>query len=246
MEGLDRQPRHGDAFGAALLDVVDGGVGRFVLERDDGLVDAMDASIYFAEPEEWPEPADLTLGLVSGRALDVGAGPGRHTLALQARGHEVVALDVSATAIEVCRSLGAKETFLGSLTELVDSSPAPFDTILLLGHNLGLLESEPNAARLFGLMRRLLSPGGTVIGSGMNPYLTEDPVHIAYHERNRERGRLPGQARLRVRYRELAGDWFEYLYASPDELSNLAAHSGWETEIAATFDPSYLAVLRPT
>ena len=48
-------------------------------------------------------------------------------------------------------------------------------------------------------------------------------MHIAYHQRNRERGRLGGQLRLRLRYRELATEWFDYLVCSVAELEALLA-----------------------
>jgi SAM-dependent methyltransferase len=244
MDGPD-PPRSGDAFGAALLEALGGGEGVHVLERDDGFVDAMRASLYFAEPDGWPEPENETLDLVSGRVLDVGAGAGRHSLTLQRLGHEVVAIDVSEGAIEVCRARGVSRTFLGPLDEYAETGPGAFDTILLLGHNLGLLESRERSAAVFDLMSRLLAPGGSLVGSGMDPYLTNDPIHLAYHERNRQRGRSPGQVRLRVRHRDVAGDWFDYLYASPEELHDLAGESGWRMAEVAEFEPSYLAVLRP-
>ena len=42
-----------------------------------------------------------------------------------------------------------------------------------------------------------------LIAHGTDPYGTTDPVHVAYHRRNRDRGRLGGQLRLRLRYRLL-------------------------------------------
>jgi len=242
---LERGPQRGDAFGTALLDVMQGGDGIHIVERDDGLVEAMRASGYFDDPDAWPEPEATFLARIEGRALDIGAGAGRHSLALQHRGHQVVALDTSAGAIEVCRARGLNETFLGALDDYAGTSPGVFDAILLLGHNLGLLESAEQSEVLFSLMARLLAPGGVVIGSGMNPYLTDDPVHHAYQQQNRERGRYPGQIRLRIRHRDVAGDWFNYLFPSPEELGELAARSGWRIEDIIEPDPSYLAVLRP-
>ena len=54
-----------------------------------------------------------------------------------------------------------------------------------------------------------------------DPYATEDPAHLAYQERNRERGRMPGQLPLRVRYRDLIGPWFDYLIVSPNEMGTI-------------------------
>ena len=68
--------------------------------------------------------------------------------------------------------------------------------------------------------------GRSVAGSN-NPYATEDPAHLAYQERNRKRGRMPGQLRLRVRYRDLIGPWFDYLIVSPDEMGTILEGTEW-------------------
>lgn len=243
------EPRLGDVFGAALLDAFAGGRGTHVTERDDGFVDVMDATMYFLEPDlwsdAWPGHDEAALDLVHGRILDIGAGAGRHSLALQTRGHELVALDVSPGAVEVCRRRGVRHTFLGSIEEFADSDPPLFDAAVLMGNNLSLLGSPERSGSMLGTLRRLLHPAGTIVGACLDPYLTDDPVHLAYHQQNREQGRSPGQLTLRVRYRGLAGDWFDWLLMSPDELAVIADRAGWRLDDVTDPDPSYLAVLRP-
>lgn len=125
MSGHERSQRSGDAFGLAFLDRYHGGSGVHIIERDDGHEEAMNADLYFLDYYEWDTfhtaTAQDRLGveMVSGRILDVGAGAGRHALALQQRGHEVVALDVSPGAIEVCRDRGVEQVFLGTTEDLV-------------------------------------------------------------------------------------------------------------------------------
>ncbi|MEN8114039.1 MAG: class I SAM-dependent methyltransferase [Actinomycetota bacterium] len=251
MDALDRQPRPGDAFGLALLDYLHGGSGVHITERDDGQVDAMSGALYFAGFEEWADihfAAALdaaALEFVSGRVLDVGAGAGRHSLFLQQRGDEPVALDVSPGAIEVCRERGVGKTFRGRTDELASVDPEPFDAAILLGHNLAILGSAQSSGPFLDSLRRLLKPGGVVVGSLLDPYSTDDPIHLAYHERNRERDRMPGQIRLRVRFQDTAGDWFDYLFLSPSELEDLAERAGWRLEESTEPNPSYIAVLRP-
>ena len=43
----------------------------------------------------------------------------------------------------------------------------------------------------------------------------------------------------------LAGDWFDWLLMSPDELAIIAGRSGWRLGDVTEPDPYYLAVLRP-
>jgi hypothetical protein len=72
-------------------------------------------------------------------------------------------------------------------------------------------------------------------------------VHAGYHQRNRSRGRLGGQLRLRLRYRLLATDWFDYLVCSPAELEALLPGTGWRlTSIDTADHPYYLAVMELT
>jgi hypothetical protein len=39
-----------------------------------------------------------------------------------------------------------------------------------------------------------------IVGTILDAYRTSNPVHLAYHQRNRELGRMPGQLTMRVRY----------------------------------------------
>jgi hypothetical protein len=60
-----------------------------------------------------------------------------------------------------------------------------------------------------------------IVAASIDPHATEDPAHVADHERNRKRGRMPGRLRLRVRYRDLTGPWFDFLLVSPDEMASI-------------------------
>lgn len=242
---LSLQPVPGDAFGVALLAELEEGPACYIEERDDGLVWAAGAAAYFAGPDAWPDIDRQILERAEGRVLDVGAGAGRLTLALQEAGHRPVALDVSPGAIEVCAARGVRDTFLGTVDDLARCAPDPFDTIVLMGSNLALLESVWRAGPMLDTLRRLGSPDVSVIGSCRDPYLTTDPDHLEYHELNRSRGRMPGQVRMRVRFARMATEWFDYLFLSPAELETLTHAAGWEIEHVTDPDPGYLAVLRP-
>lgn len=240
------EPVVGDAFGASLIDALNGVGGDHVVERDDGFVDPASAEdVYFAGPEDWPAYDVTALDLVSGRVLDVGAGAGRHSLVLQQRGHDVVALDVSPGAIEVCRERGVHQVFLGPTSALADEDLAPFDAALLMGNGLELLGSPQAATGFLDTLRRLLTPGGIVVGTCIDPYLAEDEAHLRYQEQNRRAGRMSGQVTLRYRYKHLSTDWPENLLASARELRGLAAAAGWIVEDATEPGPGYLAVLKP-
>jgi SAM-dependent methyltransferase len=174
--------------------------------------------------------------------LDVGVGAGRVALELQSRGHEVVGIDVSPLAVEVARRRGVRHAEVCGFDD-VDESLGGFDTAVLFGNNFGLFGSRAGAKRR---LRRLRELGVTrILGASRDPYGTDDPVHLAYHARNRERGRMPGQLRIRVRYRGYASPWFEYLLVSPDEMAELAASGGWELVRVLEGEPVNVGVLEP-
>jgi hypothetical protein len=58
-------------------------------------------------------------------------------------------------------------------------------------------------------------------------YQTESPEHLEYHAWNRARGRLPGQVRIRVRYKKYATAWIDLLMVSEEELRALLEGLPW-------------------
>lgn len=171
--------------------------------------------------------------------LDVGVGAGRVALELQARGREVVAIDVSPGAVEVARNRGVSDVRLLAFEE-VDASLGHFDTVVMYGNNFGLFGSHAKARRL---LRRLRPFVARIVATSNDPYATEDPAHLAYHERNRGRGRMSGQLRLRVRYRDLVGPWFEYLIVSPDEMADIVESTGWQLRRLVRDEGSYFVAV---
>jgi SAM-dependent methyltransferase len=204
------------------------------------------AGRWLAGVARWP--GRTRPGETATRLLDVGAGAGRGALALQERGQQVTALDVSAGAVAVCRRRGVRDVYHGTIRQAAaDGLAGVFDSALLLGNNIGLLGSRENAVPFLAALGRLIKPGGVVAGLIVDPYETAQPVHLAYHERNRQLGRLPGQLTIRVRYQNLATPWFDWLCASPDELTALAEAARWKASTAYG-GSSYVAILasRPT
>jgi SAM-dependent methyltransferase len=233
------QPESGDAFGRALLDLVDGAADPVIIERDDGFVslDTFDYLAGLGEIDMW------ALDHTHGRVLDVGAGAGRASLVLQEHHRDVVALDVSPGAAEACRRRGVASVYAGSIEEAAaDGLTASFDTALLLGNNLGLLGSAVTAGPYLNALGGLLRPDGIIVGTCLDVYQTDKPAHLGYHERNRQHDRMAGQLTLRVRYQQLATSWFDWLAMSTAELSALAEPAGWRiAELRAGI--SYAVVL---
>jgi SAM-dependent methyltransferase len=217
-----------DAYGQMLLDALDGEEASEIVERSDGFIDTerFGPTVYLAPYRKWPAHERRAMRYVRGRVLDVGCGAGRVALHLQERGHDVVAIDVSPGAIEACKRRGVRNARVLSLDD-VDEGIGPLDTIVMLGNNFGLFRSRANARRLLRRFCRLTGDDGRIVAESLDPHATDDEAHLKYQRRNRARGRLPGQLRIRVRYRDYATKWFDYLIVSPAEMEDIVAGTGW-------------------
>jgi SAM-dependent methyltransferase len=235
---------HEDAFGHALHDYIQGKAVPIVIERDDGNLDVTgDPASYFRDYDEWDEYECEAMNAVRGRVLDLGCGAGRHSLYLQKRGHDVVALDNSPVAIEVVKRRGVRNTALIPVTQ-VSSKLGVFDTIVMMGNNFGLLADKRRAKWLLRRFYKMTTPDARIVATSLDPRLTDNPLHLAYHDRNQQRGRMIGQVRIRVRYRNLKGLWFDYLFVSIEEMEEICRGAGWMTsKIIESDRPVYAAII---
>jgi hypothetical protein len=154
-----------------------------------------------------------------------------------------VGIDSSPLAVEVAREVGVRDAHVCRLEEL-DDRFGTFDTVAMYGNNFGLFGSERQARRLLRRLLRLTTGRSRIIASSLDIGATDNPLHLAYYARNARRGRMRGQARLRVRHGAETTPWFDYLFVSPDEMSALAESAGWR--LAHTFsgdDPRYVGIL---
>ena len=135
----------------------------------------------------WPKTERQAIRLARGRVLDVGCGAGRVALHLQDRGHEVVGIDLSPLAVGVSRRRGVQDARELPVTRVGDEL-GRFDTIVMFGNNFGLMGSRRRAPWLLRRFRSMANEDARILAESVNPYKTDNPGHLAYHERNRRRG----------------------------------------------------------
>ena len=217
-----------------------------IIERDDDYIDTgSDPGLYFSEYRQWSPLEKRAIKLVKGRVLDVGCGAGRHALYLQGKGFETVGIDNSPGAIRVCKLRGLKRAIVRPINDVDKFKPASFDTIIMMGNNFGLFGSLENARSILKKFARITAPDARIIAKTLNPYITDNPLHPPYLRANHRRGRLGGQIRMRVRYGKTIGEWFDYLFVSPEEMREILRDTDWQIEeLLNAEEANYVAVIQ--
>jgi SAM-dependent methyltransferase len=231
-------------YGAALVAFSEGDAGAVLfINRNDGRRDPLPVRYFFREPAEFTGIETAALRLCRGRVLDIGAGAGIHTLPLQHRGLRVTALDISPLAAGVMARRGVHDARVADIFEFRGHR---FDTLLLLGHGIGMAETLSGLDRLLGRARALLCRDGQLLLHSFDVRRTRDPGHLAYQEANRRAGRYIGEIRMQLEFRGGSGPFCGWLHVDPEMLERRAQQSGWRCEIViGEEDGDYLARLAP-
>ena len=237
---------HQDAFGHELYDYLKNARGKEeIIERDDRYIDTSGGpKAYFREYNDWPPDEKKAMRYARGRVLDIGSGAGRHSLYLQAKGLEVLGIDNSPLAIEVCKLRGLKNAQVVPINQ-IDSRLGIFDTVLMLGNNFGLFGSFEGAKRLLKRLGKITSDKARIIAQSNDIYQTKDSAHLSYQKLNRKRGRMAGQVRIRVRYMKYISPYFDYLMVSKEEMENILEGTNWKVNryIEDSGSSNYVAII---
>lgn len=169
------------------------------IEHADGRVSKLHVQRWFRL-----EPGDRSmLDRCAGPTLDVGAGPGRLTVALAERGVPALAIDVTPYAVLLARSSGA----LALRRDVFGYLPATgrWATILLADGNIGI-GGDP--AALLRRARELLRARGAVVAE-VGPPGTPSRCELA-----------------RLRTPAASGAWFRWAWIGADQVGELGTASG--------------------
>lgn len=220
-------PFNADPMGAAIYDYYKTGsadalvVHSSMFEDDEIPVDAL-----FRDFEQMPDLEKAALELSSGRILDVGAGAGCHSLALEKMGKCSVAIDISDLAVQVMNERGVDARKIDFYDE---SFTETFDTVLMLMNGTGIIGTLDNIPAFFCRLRSLLNPGGRVlIDSSDLRYLFEEEdgslmIDLAddYY----------GQLDYQMEYKDVLGEPFDWLYLDFESLAFYAEENGFKAEL---------------
>jgi len=234
-----------DAYGQEMWACYKGKEFFEIVERDDGYIDTSmhGPKIYFSRYEDWSPVEQKAMENVKGRVLDIGCGAGRHSLYLQKKGFDVLGIDISPLAIKVSKSRGLKKAKIMSIED-IDFKQNSFDTIIMMGNNFGLFSSFKKAQRLLKKFHKMTSESALIVAENLDPYKTDNPFHLEYQRINKERGRMGGQIRIRIRFQKYVGRWFDYLLVSKDEMKAILKGTGWKVKgFIDSENAQYIAII---
>ncbi len=228
-------------FGLAIKDYYAGDTRATVkISRDDGEVNDLAIASFFRSPTAIPLDK-AALEACCGRVLDVGAGVGIHSLYLQEKGFSVCAMDISPEACEVMRERGVKEVYCASFA---DFTAGLFDTLLILGRSIGMVEDLSGLDDFLKRARRLVKRRGQILLNSLDVSQTPNPQHLAYHRANRQAGRYIGEVKMQLEYQGVKAPVTGYLHVDAATLAGHAEKAGWLCNILVQEeDGNYLAQL---
>lgn len=233
-------PKKSDPMGSAIYDFHKYGSAKTLVVHSSMFEDdEIPVEGLFREYGEMPELEQTALTMAQGKILDVGAGAGCHSLALQKMGKSVVAIDISPLSVEVMRERGVDARQVNFYDEAFTDT---YDTVLLLMNGTGVIGNLDNIPAFFERLKQILNPGGCVlIDSSDLRYLFEEEdgslmIDLAddYY----------GQLDYQMEYDGVVGESFDWLYLDFDTLAYYAEENGFTAELVAEGEHyDYLAAL---
>ncbi len=231
-----------EPFGKALIAYARGALdAELVIRRDDGREETLPVSLFYRGEADFSPIDRLAIELCHGSVLDVGAGAGPHSAVLQRRGHSVTALDVCADAVEVARRRGIVDVVCG---DILSFEGGPFDTLIMMGHGIGMVETIDGLKQFLAHAPSLLAPGGRVLVHSLDVRGTSDAGHLAYQEANRNAGHYIGEIRTQLEFQVSTGPYCGWLQVDAETLREHAESAGWRCDVVLRAEGGdYLAKL---
>jgi len=222
--GVEKNASNMELHGQALLDYLSGNENtKCILRRNDGIAYPPLYAKQFFYPEGLPKLDRMAIEHCSGRVLDIGAGAGTHSLAIQDRGLDVTSVDISRNAVQVMKQRNVANPVVG---DVFDSYPGFFNTVLII-QNIGIVQDLEGLDRFLKHLDGLLAPGGQLITDSFDPRHPTDQADNAYQQDRMSKEVYPGGRTLRLEYQDKVSDWFEWMRVDPDTLQRHVQNAGF-------------------
>ena len=187
--------------------------------------DEIPVTTLFRTLDEMPAIEREALQAAVGVILDVGAGAGCHSLALQAMEKRVTAIDISPLAVATMRQRGVKDVREQDFFTL----DGKFDTILMLMNGIGIVGKLSRLPAFFMQVEHLLAPGGQLLCDSSDIcYIFEDEEGII--DLTGVEGYYGGLT-YQMQYKDVKGEPFSWLFIDPETLRDQANAHGFHCDI---------------
>jgi SAM-dependent methyltransferase len=229
LEETAMNPLAMEPFGKALIAYLEGDSNaKLIIRRDDGKETTVPMSLFFRDEPAFTELERAALGLCRGKVLDIGVGAGSHSAVLQRKGHPVTAIDVSPAAVDVARRRGVVDVLC---RDALSYEGGPFDTLLMMGHGIGMVETIEGLKHFLVHVCSLLSVDGQLLIDSLDVRVTDDLDNLAYHEANRKAGRYIGEIRMQFEFQGQEGPYCGWLQVDAETLKSYSESAGWKCEV---------------
>ena len=200
-----------DPMGAAIRDYhLRGKAARLRVMSSMFDEDEMPVDHLFRTFDDMPHLEQKALNMAYGKVLDIGAGAGCHALALQERGMDVKAIDISPLSCEVMKERGIKDVECVNL--FCKQLQGKYDTLLLLMNGTGIAGKLSQLPALLNRLKELLSEEGQIlIDSSDLKYIYENEDGSMDIDLNAP---YYGEVDYQMQYRDIKGEPFDWLYTT--------------------------------
>lgn len=230
-------------YGMLLMDYFNGHEdAQQVLKRDDGKLINIPVNTYFRSNEELLAGERNFFKYCKGNILCIGGGTGVHSLIMQEKGFDVLAIDISEEACEIMKGRGVKKV---KCIDFFKFNEDEYDTVVLLGRNIGMVETLDKLEGFLIRLKSFLKEEGLILLNSVDLHCSQDEDDIKYMKMNEESGRYYGEVRYRTVYNDAEGEMFNWLYLDFDTLKEYARRVGLGCEVLEKDDAgNYMAALK--
>lgn len=217
-----------DPMGAAIRDYhLRGKAARLRVMSSMFDEDEMPVDHLFRTFDDMPHLEQKALNMAYGKVLDIGAGAGCHALALQERGMDVKAIDISPLSCEVMKERGIKDVECVNL--FCKQLQGKYDTLLLLMNGTGIAGKLSQLLALLNRLKELLSEEGQIlIDSSDLKYIYENEDGSMDIDLNAP---YYGEVDYQMQYRDIKGEPFDWLYTDPMLLASVSKQCRLQCQI---------------